>query len=179
MNRVLTALACLTLLLVSAPLTSAQAPTAAVSMTCDQNIHEFTDSLTNQSIVVVCTVSNPTTYQERISFSSGSSEFGVQAGEVYIGGNQQLDVNITLTSLERVGKLTNSSAFITASVQEINSLPPINSATNTSTVTVHQGLYASNGCSTSATSGYQYIVFEIGEMQNLSLIHISEPTRRS
>ena len=176
MNRVLTVIACLTLLLVSVPLTSAQTPTAAVSMTCDQSVHEFTDSLTTQSIVVVCTVSNPTTYQEKISFSSGSSEFGVQAEDVVVGGGQNLDVNMTLMSLERVSKLTNSSAFITASVQEINSLPPINSATNTSVVTVHQGLYASNGCSTSATSGYQYIVFEIGEMQNGTISHVGNIT---
>ncbi len=53
-------------------------------------------------------------------FSSDSSEFGVQAEDVYVGGGQSLDVNITLTSLERVGKLTNSSALITASVQEIS-----------------------------------------------------------
>ena len=172
MNRVFTVLACLTLLLVSAPLTSAQVPTAAVSMTCDQNVHEFTDSLTNQSILVVCTVSNPTTYQEKISFSSGSSEFGVHAEDVYVGGNQVLDVNITLTSLERVGKLANSSALITASVQEINSLPPANSVTNTSAVSIHQGLYASNGCTTSATSDYQYIVLEIGEMQNGTMTHV-------
>ena len=176
MNRVLTALACLTLLLVSVPPTSAQAPTAAVSMTCDQSIHEFTDSLTNQSIVVVCTVSNPTSYQEKISFSSDSSEFGVQAEDVYVGGNQQLDVNITLTSLERVGKLTNSSALIMASVQEINSLPPVNSATSSSTVSIHQGLYASNGCSTSATSDYQYIVFEISEIQNGTMTHVGNIT---
>ena len=176
MNRVLTALACLALLLVSVPLTSAQAPTAAISMTCDQSVHEFTDSLTNQSIVIVCTVSNPTTYQEKISFSSGSSEFGVQAEEVYVGGNQELDVNITLTSLERVGKLTNSSAFVIASVQEINSLPPVNSATNTSAVFIHQGLYASNECATSANSDYQYIVFEIGEMQNGTMTHVGDIT---
>ena len=176
MNRVLTALACLTLLLVSVPLTSAQAPTAAISMTCDQSVHEFTDSLTNQSIVIVCTVSNPTTYQEKISFSSGSSEFGVQAEEVYVGGNQELDVNITLTSLERVGKLTNSSAFVIASVQEINSLPPVNSATNTSAVFIHQGLYASNECATSSNSDYQYIVFEIGEMQNGTMTHVGDIT---
>ena len=165
MNRVFTVLACLTLLLVSAPLTSAQVPTAAVSMTCDQNVHEFTDSLTNQSIVVVCTVSNPTTYQEKISFSSGSSEFGVHAEDVYVGGNQVLDVNITLTSLERVGKLANSSALITASVQEINSLPPANSVTNTSAVSIHQGLYASNGCSTSAYNDYHNKEFEIAKIQ--------------
>ena len=176
MNRVLTALACFTLLLVSVPLTSAQAPSAAISMTCDQSVHEFTDSLTNQSIVIVCTVINPTTYQEKISFSSGSSEFGVQAEEVYVGGNQELDVNITLTSLERVGKLTNSSAFVIASVQEINSLPPVNSATNTSAVSIHQGLYASNECATSANSDYQYIVFEIGEMQNGTMTHVGNIT---
>ena len=153
MNRVLSALACLTLLLVSVPLTSAQAPTAAVSMTCDQNVHEFTDSLTNQSIVVVCTVSNPTTYQERISFSSGSSEFGVQAEDVYVGGNQELDVNITLMSLERVGKLTNSSALITGLVsrnqfiatgEQLRPIPLLYLST--------KALYTSNGCSTSATS---------------------------
>lgn len=176
MNRALTALACLTLLLVSVPLTSAQAPTAAVSITCDESVHEFTDSLTNQSIVVVCTVSNPTSYQEKISFSSGSSEFGVQAEDVYVGGNQELDVNITLTSLERVGKLTNSSALITASVQEINSLPPANSVTNTSAVSIHQGLYASNGCTTSATSDYQYIVLEISELQNGTMSHVGNIT---
>ena len=176
MNRVLTALACLTLLLVSVPITSAQVPPAAVSMTCDQSVHEFTDSLTNQSIVVVCTVSNPTSYEEKISFSSGSSEFGVQGQDVIVGGNSEIDVNITLTSLERVGKLTNSSALITASVQEMNSSPPPNSATNTAAVSVHQGLYASNVCSTSATSDYQYIVFEIGEMQNGTMTHVGNIT---
>jgi cyclophilin family peptidyl-prolyl cis-trans isomerase len=176
MNRVLTALACLTLLLVSVPFTTAQLPTASVSITCDQSIHEFTDSLTNQSIEVVCTVSNPTAYQEKISFSSDSSEFGVQADDVYVGPGEALDVNITLTSLERVGKLTNSSALIMASVQEINGLPPANVASSTSTVSIHQGLYASNGCSTSATSDYQYIVFEISELQNGSMAHVGNIT---
>jgi cyclophilin family peptidyl-prolyl cis-trans isomerase len=176
MNRVLTALACLTLLLVSVPFTTAQMPTASVSITCDQNVHEFTDSLTNQSIVAVCTVTNPTAYQEKISFSSDSSEFGVQADDVYVGPGQSLDVNITLTSLERVGKLTNSSALITASVQEIGGVPPANAATSTSTVSIHQGLYASNGCSTSATSDYQYIVFEISELQNGSMAHVGNIT---
>ena len=176
MNRVLTVLACLTLLLVSTPLASAQTPTAAVSITCEQSIHEFTDSLTNQSIIVTCTVNNPTTYQEKISFSSDSSEFGVQAEDVIVGASSEIDVNVTLTSIERVGKFTNNSALITASVQEINSLPPINTATDTSSVTVHQGLYASNGCSTSATSEYQYIVLEIGEMQNGTMTNVGNIT---
>ena len=123
MNKILTVLASFTLLLVSAPLATAQIPSASVSLTCDQSIGEFTDSLTNQSIVIVCTVSNPTAYEEKISFSSGSSDFGLQADDVYLAPNQELDVNITLTSLERVGKFTNSSAFITASVQEISDCP--------------------------------------------------------
>ena len=176
MNRVLTALACLTLLLVSVPLTSAQAPTAAISMTCDQKVHEFTDSLTNQSIVVVCTVSNPTTYQEKISFSSGSSEFGVQAEDVYVGGNQELDVNITLTSLTRVGMFSNSSVIINASVVEINSLPPVNTATSSGSVIVHEGDYNSNNCATSAISTVQYIVFEIHERINGSMSYIGDLT---
>lgn len=179
MNRVLTVLACLTLLLVSAPLTSAQTPTAAVSLTCVGN-YEFNDSLVNQSIVVVCTVNNPTTYQEKISFSSGSSEFGVQAEEVIVDANSEIDVNITLTSLERVGKLTYSSAFITASVQEINSLPPINNATDTSVNSVQQGLYSKDkidyACTTTATSEASYIAFEIGEIQNGTSQHIGNIT---
>ena len=176
MNRVFTVLACLALLLVSAPLISAQTPTAEVSITCDQNVHEFTDSLTNQSIEIACNVKNPTTYQEKISFLSGSLEFGVQAEDVIVGANSEMDVNITLTSIERVGKLTIRSALITASVQEINSLPPINTATNTSSVTVHQGLYVSNGCSTSATSENQYIVLEIGEIQNGTMTNLGNVT---
>ena len=178
MNRVLTVLACLTLLLVSAPLTSAQAPTAAVSMTCDQNVHQFTDSLTNQSIFVVCTVSNPTTYQEKISFSSGSSEFGVQAEDVIVGGGQNLNVNITLTSLERVGKYLNNSAAIIASVQEINSLPPANTAEAVALVTTHQGLYTQQNCTTSATSDFGYIALEISEMQNGTMTHVGNITLR-
>ena len=176
MNRVLTALACLTLLLVSVPLTSAQAPTAAVSIACDESVHEFTDSLTNQSIVIECFVSNPTTYQEKISFSSDSVEFGVQGDDVYIGGNSDATVNLTLTSNERVGKYLNSSASIKATVQEINSLPPSNTAEAVALVTTHQGLYTQQDCTTSATSEYQYIVFEIGEMQNESMTHVGNIT---
>jgi len=176
MNRVFCALTCLGLMLVSFPLATAQIPTASVSINCDQSIGEFTDSLTNQSIVVVCTVSNPTAYEEKISFSSGSSDFGLQADDVYLAPNQELDVNITLTSLERVGKFTNSSAFITASVQEISGLPPANVGTNSSSVPIQQGLYQSNVCSTSATSDYQYIVFEISELQNGTMTDVGNIT---
>ena len=178
MNRVFCALTCLTLMLVSVPLTTAQTPipTASVSINCQQSIGEFTDSLTNESIVVVCEVSNPTSYEEKISFSSGNSEFGVQGDVVSVGPNQQLDVNITLTSLERVGKFSNSSAFITASVQEMNGLPAPNVATNTSSVPIHQGLYQSNGCTTSASSEYQYIVFEISELHNGTMTHVGNIT---
>ena len=178
MNKILTALSFISLLLVSVPLSTAQQaiPTATVSLTCDQSVNEFTDSLTNQSIVVVCTVSNPTSYEENITFSSGSSEFDVQAEDVNVGGGQSLDVNITLTSLERVGKFSNSSALINARVQEISGVPPANVATSSSSVPIHQGLYQSNGCSTSATSNYQYIVFEISELQNGTMAHVGNIT---
>ncbi|MDB4758349.1 peptidylprolyl isomerase [Candidatus Poseidoniaceae archaeon] len=178
MNRVLTALACLTLLLVSVPLTSAQAPTAAVSMTCDQGVHEFTDSLSNQSIIIECTVSNPTTYQEKISFSSDSVEFGVQGNDVYVGGNSDATVNLTLTSIERVGKYLNSSASIKAIVQEINSLPPANTAEAVALVTTHQGLYTQQDCTTSATSDFGYIALELSEMQNGTMTHVGNMTLR-
>lgn len=159
------------LLLISVPLATAQAPTAAISISCEDLEYEFTDSLTNQSIVVVCTVSNPTTYQEKISFSSGTTEFGVQSADVYVGGGQDADVNITLISTDRVGKYLNSSAAIQASVMEINSLPPVNTATDHYNVTVHQGLYTQQSCSTVATSTWNYIILEISEMSNGSLVH--------
>ena len=178
MNRVFTALACLTLLLVSVPLASAQIPTAAVSMACDESVHEFTDSLTNQSIVIECTVSNPTTYQEKISFSSGSVEFGVLGDDVYVGGNSQATVNLTLTSIERVGKYLNSSASIKATVQEINSVPPANTAEAVALVTTHQGLYTQQDCITSATSDFGYIALELSEMQNGTMTHVGNMTLR-
>jgi cyclophilin family peptidyl-prolyl cis-trans isomerase len=171
MNRLNPLIACLMLLLVSVPLVSAQVPTASVAISCDSNVHEFTDSLTNQSILVACTVSNPTTYQEKISFSSGTPEFGVQSEDVYVGGNSEVDVNITLTSSERIGKFLNSSAFVQANVLEINSLPPANTAKATSEVTVHQGLYTQQECVTVTTSNWSYIVLEIGAMSNGTMLH--------
>ena len=170
MNRFLTALACLTLLLSSIPFSSAQMQSPEVSITCDQSIQEFTDSLTNQSIEVVCEVGNPTSYQQKISFSSTSSEFGVEAEDILLGPNQQMNVSITLTSIERVGKLTISSAMITATVVEVNGTPPPSIATESSSIAIHQGLYATNQCTTVATSNHEYIVMELAEMQNGAFI---------
>ena len=71
-------------------------PFAAVSIVCDTDdssgLLQFNESLTNESHVLVCTVTNPTAWTEVVTFSSNTSAFHVIADDVEIGSGAEIDV---------------------------------------------------------------------------------------
>ena len=150
-------------------------PFAAVSIECETDdssgLLQFNESLTNESHVVICTVTNPTAWTEVVTFSSNTSAFHVIADDVEIGSGAETDVTITLENAQRVGKYLNTTAGITATVIELNSAAPPNDASDTYELGVELGLYQQNGCITSADTNFRYITFEIDEVINASATH--------
>ena len=132
-------------------------PFAAVSIECETDdssgLLQFNESLTNESHVIVCTVTNPTAWTELVTFSSNTSAFHVIADDVEVGSGAETDVTIT-ENAQRVGKYLNTTAGITATVIELNSAPPPNEGSDTFELGVELGLY--QRCTTTANTNFRY-----------------------
>ena len=144
-----------TILLISLmpiPSTTAQLPTASVSIDCSDDDLSVTSlynfSSTDGSIIyspeiddVRCTVSNPTQYIEKVMIST-STNYPVSllsTEEVYVGPNSEEEFSIFVTIDENFLEnysLTDEYWFYTnASVAEISGVPPANPATDSNIVT--------------------------------------------
>lgn len=124
---------------------SAQAPTAAISLSCPDFEFDYiyNENISNESpiSVVTCIANNPTTYQEKISIQVNTERnvTSTVPGEIYVGGNQEVEFNVTIT--DSVGKkhteyICQSCFTVTVTVQEINSLPPINTASSSENLSI-------------------------------------------
>ena len=151
-------------------------PFAAVSIDCDDQIYEFQDSLTNESVVVQCTIANPTAWAEVISLSSSTTGFTIEMETFEVGSYSEQTINVTLTNAERVGKSTISNATVNATVIELNDAPPPNDAHAESNVSVHRGLYRANGCTTMASTNFEYVVLQIGRYIDSNLTDLGNIT---
>ncbi|MCH1540269.1 MAG: peptidylprolyl isomerase [Candidatus Poseidonia sp.] len=146
------------------PPASSQVSGASVSMACEEGNYSIADSLTNASVTVTCTVSNPTSYVELIRFDSANTDFSIEAiPDLSLDAGQEMDVNFTIISEHRIGEHQISIASIEASVMELNNVPPQNSATAVVNILIEEGGYVNNGCYTAATTTADYVEFEIGQ----------------
>ena len=134
------------------PSTTAQIPTASVSIDCSDDDLSVTSlynfSSTDNSIIyspeiddVRCTVSNPTQYIEKVMIST-STNYPVSllsTEEVYVGPNSEEEFSIFVSIDENFLEnysLTDEYWFYTnASVAEISGVPPVNPATDSNIVT--------------------------------------------
>ena len=88
---------------------SAQAPTATISLSCPDFEFEYiyNENLSNESPIseVTCIANNPTAYQEKISIQVNTERniTSTVPREIYVGGNQEVEFNVTIT--DSVGKL--------------------------------------------------------------------------
>jgi len=138
--------------LIPLPLTTAQVPTASVSITCLDDDLSVTSlynfSSTDNSIIyspeiddVRCTVLNPTQYMERVTISTSTNYpvSLVSTEEVYVGPNSEEEFSIFVSLDENFLEnysLTDEYWFYTnASVAEIGGVPPLNTATDSNIVT--------------------------------------------
>ena len=106
---------------------------AAVSMNCNEN--STNETYPNSSNVsVVCVVSNPTAYVEKIHISVNNTSIHTNfSSTIYVGAgaDELVYVNVSLKEL-----ITSPfQLHIKAMVEELNNLPPPNSATSEQNVT--------------------------------------------
>ena len=145
--------------LMSVPFTTAQIPTAAVSVVCDGNqitiehVYDFNDTLEFSPSVINelnCVLSNPTSYIETVQITvvipASNNLLSFDYEELQeIGGNSESDFTAQLNLFEGIESYFETGSIIqvdlTASVTEIQGLPPSNSATSQSSNEIYfQGL---------------------------------------
>ena len=125
------------LMLVAVP-AAAQAPTAAISLSCAPiSINVEVKPGSTYSGFTTCTASNPTTYQEKISILVTSDGLATESpGDMYIGGNQEVDFQISVRATPYL-TMQSRTLSVSATVQEINSLPPVNTASSQNNMIVN------------------------------------------
>ena len=113
--------------------TNAQVPTAQVDITCTPEevfLDSFPNSL-NNTTVVNCVLSNPTSSEEKVEFSgSGDNVFEIElidGDELIIPAGDSVNANVSVSVAEGTNHATYSLNF-TAVVTEMNGVPPQNTA---------------------------------------------------
>ena len=161
---------------------SAQVTGAAVSLDCGETTQVPIDPIGNLNYTFECTISNPTAYEERIAIqysmaglaSSGPAEVNVEAGS-----NESFNVSVMWNQEmhNEVRQMT-----VSATVQELNDVPPPNTATAQYDGVLDLGYnYTENGCFTLGTMpAVDYIVLQMawGASESnitLHLDHTSSP----
>jgi hypothetical protein len=118
------------LLVVAVP-ASAQFSGAAVSMTCAPGqIQVEVKPGATLTGYTTCTVSNPTTYVEKVAIRVTSDGLATAApGDMYVGAGQEVDFQVVVRANPYM-QMQSRQLTVSAEVQEINNVPPPNIATS-------------------------------------------------
>ena len=118
------------LLLVAVP-ASAQVSGAAISMTCAPGqIQVEVKPGATLTGYTTCTVSNPTTYVEKVAIQVTSDGLATAApGDMYVGAGQEVDFQVVVRANPYM-QMQSRQLTVSASVQELNNLPPPNQASS-------------------------------------------------
>jgi len=125
------------LLIVAAP-AEAQIPAAAVSMNCSPGeVRVEVKPGSSYSGYTTCTVTNPTTYIEKVNIQVTSDGLAVaHAGDVYVGAGQDVDFQVVVRA-DPYMAMQSRQLSVTGTVTEINSVPPVNVASSQTNVMVN------------------------------------------
>lgn len=122
--------------LISISLTSvnAQIPTAQVNLDCDDAISmDSSPGSESSTVLVSCTMSNPTSAEEKVEFNgTGDEELTldfVDGHEFIIPAGGSVEANVSVTILEGASNASYALEF-TAQVTEMDGVPPANIATD-------------------------------------------------
>ena len=160
--------------------TSGQVSGAAVSLNCGEAIHLPIDPLGIQNYTFTCTVSNPTAYVEKIAIQTTADGLAIQApGDVYVDGGSEETFNVSI--MWNPGMYNEERQItVSASVQELNNLPPPNTASSQYSGTLSLTYdYSQHGCTTTGTlPAMNYVVLQMGGgLGNITLMlnHTESP----
>ena len=166
MKRIIVVLTSIALCAFATP-TSSQVAGAAVSLDCGEATHTPVDPIGNQTYIFECTVSNPTAYEEKIAVQVTSDGLATSApGDMYVDAGSDTSFNITVmwNSAMYMPDHEGRQITVSAQVQEINNLPPPNTASSQYSGTLDFGYnYSQHGCFTEGVLPVMdYVVFQIG-----------------
>ena len=113
-------------------------PTAAISVTCAPSIINVeVKPGSTYSGFTTCTATNPTTYQEKISLNVQAEGLATASpGDMYVGGDDSVDFQISVRAVPYM-VMDSRTLDVSATVQEINGMPPLNSASSTNNMIVN------------------------------------------
>ena len=168
---------------------AAQAPTAAISLSCAPlsiNIEVKPGSTYNG--FTTCTAINPTQYQEKISILVTSDGLATAApGDMYIGGASEVDFQISVRATPYM-VMQSRTLSVSAQVQEINSLPPPNSASSQTTMIVNIMQYSRVQVEAvepfvqlmpKKDKNFEFKVYNLGNQIDFMKVGITESSRES
>ena len=130
------------ILLVATP-AAAQTPTAAVSLTCaPNNINIQVNPGAIPTGYTTCTVGNPTAYIEKIAIMVTSDGMATASpGNLYVGANQEVDFQVSVRAQPYMD-VQSRQLTVSATVQEMNGVPPFNQADSTNTMIINIEQYS-------------------------------------
>jgi len=130
------------ILLVATP-AAAQTPTAAVSLTCaPNNINIQVNPGAIPTGYTTCTVGNPTTWIEKIAIMVTSDGLATASpGNLYVGANSEVDFQVSVRAQPYMD-VQSRQLTVSATVQEINGVPPFNQADSTNTLIINIEQYS-------------------------------------
>ncbi len=118
-------------MIVAVPPASAQLSGAAVSMTCAPGqINVEVKPGATLTGYTTCTVSNPTAYVEKVAIQVTSDGLATAApGDMYVGAGADVDFQVVVRANPYM-QMQSRQLTVSASVQELNNLPPPNTASS-------------------------------------------------
>ena len=118
-------------MLVAVPPASAQISGATVSMTCAPGqINVEVKPGATLTGYTTCTVSNPTAYVEKVAIQVTSDGLATAApGDMYVGAGADVDFQVVVRANPYM-QMQSRQLTVSASVQELNNLPPPNTASS-------------------------------------------------
>ena len=163
MKRAVYLIVCLLLFATPMP-SSAQVSGAAVSLNCPETV-EVNDPVSINTTTYQCTVSNPTGYDENISLEVQSGTLGANViAYVIVAAGSDETVNLTVTWDAATQTNSAHGVQLSASVQELNGMPPPNAATSEGNSVIDLDYdYASAGCITQGLLTTEYIQLQMGD----------------
>ena len=121
------------------PYSSAQVPTAAVTIECEPSVNGSNVMIdvepgSDNYGSAICTVSNPTAYIEKVEIEVTSDVLSYSApGSVYVSPNSEEEFTLGLSG-QTAMRTDTFEVLVKATVTELSGLPPVNAASSEASV---------------------------------------------
>jgi hypothetical protein len=178
------------LLLVATPVAAqTPTPTAAISLTCaPNNIDIQVNPGAIPSGYTTCTLENPTSWIEKVAIMVTSDGMATASpGNMYVGGGGEVDFQVSVRA-DPYMAVQARQLTISATVQEINGVPPLNQADSTNTLIVNIEQYSLVQVEAvepfvqlqpKIDKNFEFKVYNLGNQVDFMKVGITDASRKS